>query len=49
MKLNWFAMDESRGTERNGATMKRVMEKKRIRERNVYDGFRRASVTLPSG
>jgi len=39
-------MEESRGIERNGATMKKVMEKKRMRERKIYVGFRRARMDL---
>jgi len=39
-------MEASRDIERNGATMKKVMEKKRIRERKIYVGFRRARMDL---
>lgn len=42
LKLSWFAMDETRGRERNGARMKKVMETKKARERRTCDGLRRA-------
>lgn len=35
MKLIWVAREESRGIERNGATMKKAIEMKRMRERKV--------------
>lgn len=39
-------MDEIRGMERIGARMKKVREMKRMRERRIYAGFRRARLNL---
>jgi len=39
-------MDETRGRERKGARMKKVREMKRMRERRIYAGLRRASLNL---
>jgi len=46
LKLIWLAMDESRGIERNGARMKKMVDQKRMRMRRIYTGFRRARLKL---